>query len=98
MEALDVRPALGDRASAVNNRRRLLGPDLHARPQWSVTAYWPHRRNSGQAVQSCAIFSGTQMCGTIVKPSFTKCDGSWVKAQSVEKPRAAAPLESSLMR
>ena len=34
-----------------------------------MTAYWPHRRNSGHDVQSCAIFSGTHMCGTIVNPA-----------------------------
>ena len=42
------------------------------------------------AVQSCAIFSGTQTCGTIVKPRRTKCDGSCVNAHSVEKPRSRA--------
>ena len=41
-------------------------------------------------MQSCAIFSGTQMCGTIVKPMRTKCDGSCVNAQSVENPPAVA--------
>ncbi len=37
-------------------------------------------------MQSCAIFSGTQMCGTIVNPMRTKCDGSCANAQSVENP------------
>ena len=55
----------------------------------SITAYWPQWRNSGQPTQSCAIFSGTQMCGTIEKPRRTKCDGSCVKAQSVANPLAA---------
>ena len=52
----------------------------------SRTAYWPQRRNRAHPVQSWAIFSGIQMCGTIVKPRRTKCDGSCVKAQSVEYP------------
>ena len=34
----------------------------------SITAYCPQCRNSAHDVQSWAIFSGTQMCGTIVKP------------------------------
>ena len=62
----------------------------------SVTAYCPQRRNSGHAVQSCAIFSGTHMCGTIVKPILTKCEGWCVNAHSVAKPRAAAPAASSV--
>ncbi len=55
----------------------------------SVTAYWPQCRKSGHAVQSWAIFSGTHTCGTIVKPSLTKCEGWCVNAHSVANPRAA---------
>src|SRR5690606_41030885 len=47
----------------------------------SATAYCPHVRNFGQAWQSVAIFSGSQVCGTMVKPSRTKCAASCVKAQ-----------------
>ena len=47
-------------------------------------------------MQSWAIFSGTHMCGTMVKPSLTKCDGWCVNAQSVAKPRAAPADASSV--
>ena len=69
--------------AAVDDRRRLLGSDVTPARSGSITAYWPQCRNSAHAVQSCAIFSGTQMCGTIVKPMLTKCDGSCVNAHSV---------------
>ena len=49
-------------------------------------------------MQSCEIFSGTQMCGTIVKPMRTKCDGSCVKAHSVEKPLALPVVATLLTR
>ena len=55
----------------------------------SATAYWPQRRNSAQPAQSCAIFSGSQACGTIEKPRCTKCDGSCVKAHRVANPARA---------
>ena len=64
------------------------GPTRAPARSGSVTACWPHRRKSEQDVQSCAIFSGTQMCGTIVKPMRTKCEGSCANAQSVENPRS----------
>ena len=83
-------PPGGRRARAVDDRRRKLGPDRDAGAQGSITACCPQRRKSAQPVQSCAIFSGTQMCGTIVKPMRTKCDGSCVNAHSVEKPLAVA--------
>ena len=62
------------------------GPMVTPARRASITACWPQRRKSAQPVQSCAIFSGTQMCGTIVKPMRTKCDGSCVNAHSVENP------------
>ncbi len=45
-------------------------------------AYCRQLRNSGQVLQSWAIFSGTQVWGTIEKPRRTKNAGSWANAQS----------------
>ena len=90
MQPLDIRAPRADRAPAVDHRwPAVSGLTCTPARSGSVTAYWPQRRNSGHDVQSWAIFSGTHMCGTIVKPSLTKCDGWCVKAQSVAKPRAA---------
>ncbi len=71
------------------------GPIVTPARRASITACWPQRRKSAQPVQSCAIFSGTQMCGTIVKPMRTKCDGSCVNAHSVENPLAVAVVATS---
>ena len=51
-----------------------------ARSSSRTIAYWPQLRNSGHELQSCAIFSGTQVCGTIEKPRRTKNAGSWANA------------------
>ena len=72
------------------------GPIVTPARSGSVTAYWPQRRKSEHEVQSFAIFSGTQMCGTMVKPMRTKCDGSWAKAESVQNPPAVPALAISL--
>ena len=51
-----------------------------ARSRSRTMAYWPQLRNSGHEWQSWAIFSGTQVCGTIEKPSRTKNRGSCANA------------------
>ena len=62
-------------------------------------AYWPQLRNSGHEWQSCAIFSGTQVCGTIEKPRRTKNAGSCANAHRRVKPsRRARAARSSTIR
>ena len=66
----------------------------------STIAYWPQLRNSGHELQSCAIFSGTQVCGTIEKPRRTKNAGSCANAHRrgeavTARPRRQRPRPSA---
>ena len=62
----------------------------------SATASCPQVRNLGHPTQSVAIFSGSHVCGTMVKPRRTKCVASCVNAQRVPNcsRRAVAPSDS----
>ena len=61
-----------------------------ARTSGSITAYCPQVRKCAQDRQSASIFSGSQVCGTIENPIWTKYPATCVNAERLSRrpPRA----------
>jgi len=55
----------GSSAGALAEAEALAKADLSG----SITAHWPHVRNCAHVPQFVLIFSGSQSCGTMEKPS-----------------------------